>query len=229
MALPSITAQDFRGLTKISGNSFRQERLDDYIQPIYNRLVRQVLGAFTWNDAVNNSYEKYDDLFGGKFYEVGNRSEYNDGLRAAIIYLIYFYFIRDDFQSSQVGKVKSKNENSTRNTHAETATVAMQRYNAGIRAIKGSICKFLADFKVVDRSINSVVDNLNGTFTVNLSSTLYMVEGEQVTIGNTTYEASNVVANTSFDVTSIDAPTGDIATWKPFGRVELDTLEFITI
>jgi hypothetical protein len=60
--------------------------------------------------------------------------------------------------------------------------------------------------KVIGKTGTNWIDNLDGTFTLQTCSTLWVRQGTTVNIGGTDYPVSNVVNNTSITITAASAP-----------------------
>lgn len=232
MALPVIDITNFTGWTKIAGNQFRDDKLTEYITLFKEEYLRKILGDSAFLDILNTAKTKWTDLLNGVDYvDIDGDNRRNDGLVDQIVKFIYFEFIRDNFSSSQVGKVKAVNENSTILNGDEVGALVRSRYNSGVRVLHGSLFDFLENYETIIEPITGFVDNADNTYTINVASTLYLDNGDEVNIGGTDFVISGLIVDTSFVITagSIGLSFSGNAIWEPYELVEYDRLLFSTI
>lgn len=232
MALPTITTTDFTGVLDISADTYNAAHLQEYIDTYYPYYVRQIVGNATADTVINNAITaKYTALFTGNVYYYNiakDRTEHINGLVYAIKRFLYFEFTRDYFVETNTGAVRNLNENSTALTPAENNAKAINRWFTGIEELKTNICLFLDNYKDFEGTIDSVTDNGGGSYTINTSSTLYLEDGDTVTIDNAEYVISSLVDNTSFDITaSVGQTFGDTYIYDPFEEVVFNSLDYI--
>jgi hypothetical protein len=207
MALPPILSSDFKGWVNLSQKIYDTD-LQIYIDEFYPEYVKQILGSFACNWLENNAItQKYTDIFDGVFYFDISCDKWlkTEGLTKAIIRLIYFEWIQDNFinTGNGIGNVINKNENSTPVTALENSGIAKSRFNKASDYVK-ELCLFVENYKNFKTDITSSVDN-TGTYTINTASTLYLENGDTVSINSTDYVVSSIVADTSFDITEATA------------------------
>lgn len=232
MALPIITVDDFKGWGKISGNQFREEKLTEYISLFMEKYLRDIIGDGAFLEIVNIDLQKWTDLIEGVDYlNVDGLNFRNDGIKEQLVKFIYFEFVRDDFSSSQVGKVKGSNENSEKLNGPEVGAVVRARYNSGIRELHQSVLMFLANYDQINEPITGFVDNLDNTYTINVASTLYLIDGDQVNINGVDFDISGLISDTSFLIDAGDTGLSfnGNAVYKPYKLVEFDPLQFSTL
>jgi len=233
MALPIITLTDnFKGWAKIVANEFKETDLDEYITLYRVEYLRQILGAAAVIDITAQNLQKWTDILDGvEYVDTDNKRQFFEGLVKPLVYFIYFEYIRDNFTSSQVGKVKGKSANSERATDIEVAEVARSRYNAGVRIVN-TLKAFLEANEEFTEVVTASMDNADNTYTLSIASTQYLEVDEVVTINGTEYSVTAVTADT--DIT-IDAGqigldfTGDTVTWEPYADVEFCEMEIAGI
>jgi len=234
MAIPVINKASFVGWNKITGNQFREDKLLEYITLFEQEYMRMILGdsAFLEIEADTLPRPKWTDLMNGVDYtNLDGDNKRNTGITDQLIKFIYFEFIRDNFASTQVGKVKSSNENSVILTGDEVGSVVRARYNSAVRALHESIFLFLENYEQIDEPVTGFVDNADNTYTINVAKTLYLIDADTITIGGTNFIISGLVVDTSFviDAGAVGLSfTGDV-TYKPYEIVEFDRLIFSTI
>jgi hypothetical protein len=225
MALPILTKTDFIGKIRISLNNYSS--FDDYITQIEPVILNEILGADATQEITDDVTlkAKYDDLLNGGYYtntECDDETVYFRGLKDYMKYRVYAEFMRDNFASSISGLVKSLNENSVKLTGGELSQVVYNRYNEAITIYEDSIYPYLYFYREIKETCTSSVDN-TGTYTINLASTTYLYDGDTVEIDGVEYVISNLVADTSFDITNATGGldfSGAELVWKPYYDVE---------
>ncbi len=228
MALPAITIADFVGWVKIVANQFKEEDLDEYVVLFREQYLRQIVGDAAYADIDTQTRQKWTDLLNGVDYvDSDGKRQYHNGLVKPLVYFIYFEFVRDNFTSTQVGRVKGKSENSERANDIEVANIARSRYNNGILLLASTPCFLEANKKLVEE-ITGSVDNLDNTYTLSVVNTTYLEAGDTVTIDGQEYQPISVTADTNLVIdagqTGLDF-TGDEVTWEPFEDVDYCELE----
>lgn len=232
MSIPVINIASFKGWFKISSNQFKEDKLLEYVTLFEEEYMRRILGDGAFLEIGNLDLQKWTDLMEGVDYiNLDGDNKRNTGITDQLIKFIYFEFIRDNFASSQVGKVKSSNENSVLLTGDEVGAVVRARYNSAVRALHESIFLFLENYEQIDEPITGFVDNADNTYTINVAKTLYLIDGDTVTIQGAEFVISGLVANTSFviDAGAVGLSFSGDATYKPYELVEFNPLIFSTI
>lgn len=232
MALPIITPTNFTGWVKIVAGDFKGAVLQEYIDVFLEQYVRQIIGDAAFLAIQNQPRQKWTDLFGGVSYvDVNDIARKYDGLTVSLLRFIYFEFIRDNFTSTQVGKVTPNNENSITAAAQVVSTVAVSRYNSGVNILNNSLPDFLEAFEELSTPVISFVDNADDTYLINVASTKYVEDTDMVTINDVEYVVSSVTANTSFviDGSSIGLTFSGNVTWKPYELVEFCPMSIIGI
>lgn len=225
MALPITTKTDYIGKLRISLNNYSS--FDDYITQIEPQILNDLLGADNLYNIENDVTlkAKYTDLLNGGYYtntELDNERVYYRGLKDVLLYMVYANFMKDNFASSISGLVKSLNENSTQLTGGELSQVVYNRYNYAIHVWEKDIYPFLYFYREIEQTCTSSVDN-TGTYTLNLADTTYLYDGDTIEVDGVEYVVSNLVADTSIDITNATAGldfTGAKLVWKPFYDIE---------
>ena len=229
MALPVITVDNFSGWVKIVANQFKEQDLEEYITLFREQYLRQIVGDAAYSDISTQVRQKWDDLLNGVNYvDVDGKRKYHNGFVKSLIRFIYFEFIRDNFTSTQPGKVKGRSENSDRSTELETSNVAVSRYNHGVILINDSTGPFLEANKEFKEGVTSSTDNADNTYTLAIPNTKYLEAGDTLTVNDVEYTAISVTANTNVVIdagqTGLDF-TGDFVIWEPYKDVEFCELE----
>ena len=222
MAAPTITPEDFIGWFKISQNQF--SKLQAYIDMFYEDFVIEAIGsdAFYEVDGQTTLQDKWQFLFdGGKYIDTEGMARKLVGLKDIANGVVYFQYVRDQFQPTIVGNVKSEQENSSLLMAERNNMIAVTRYNKSVRDINNSLFCYLDNFKEVKEGITSITNTVGTTYLIELPSTRYLYDGDTVEIGGAEYVVANLIDNTSFEVDSSSAVSGDTAIWYPYEKVEL--------
>lgn len=204
MALPIINASDFKGSIRISSTASKDVRLEDYVNEFYAPFVSFAIGdeALQIIEEQNTLTKKWQDLFDGVFYEniQYKKTKKTLGLKWAVLRYIYYKFINDNFLSTGIGKVSSKSEVSQVLANVETSQLVAVRYNQSIEEINCALTDWILNYRDFKGTIDSFIDNGSGNYTINSSNTIYLENGDTVTINLIDYEVSNVQDDVSFDI-----------------------------
>ncbi len=212
-----ISIADFSaGPLKITRNNNVDNDLQSYIDETEEKFLRCLLGDTLYiqfmAELPTPTLQKWLDLLNGYNYTVENSDGENEtvyfiGIKKMLRLFTWFNFVREQsFQNSIVGQVKGASQASANASMAEISRLIKKRYNNGID-LYVECFKFLNDSDEQERTSTSVVDNGGGSFTFNVSNTRYMVDGETVTIEGDEYTFSNIVTDTSFDITGATGKT----------------------
>lgn len=232
MGLPIITPSDFSGWIKITANSFKAEDLERYIETFREYYLRDIVGSEAYYDIENTNKQKWNDLINGVSYiDANNKRQYHNGILMPLKCFIYFEFERDNFTSTQTGKVRGKAENSNRLSGVAAMGAATNRFNIGSRLLN-TTCDFIEAFYEISEVSSSSTDNGDNTYTIGMSSSKYLSMGDFVKTGAYTYDVLNVVDNSSITIqaseTGLDF-AGLTFSWKPFESVEYKKIGIITL
>ena len=206
-----ISIADFSaGELKITRNNAVDTDLQSYIDETEEKFLRSLLGDTLYIEFTGQlptpSLQKWTDLLNGYNYTIENAEGENEsvyfiGVKKMLRLFTWFYFVREQsFQNSIVGQVKGASQASANALMPEISRLIKKRYNKGI-SLYDECQKFIKENDIQERTSTSVVDNGGGGFTFNVANTRYMVNGETVTIEGDEYTFSNIVTDTSFDIT----------------------------
>jgi len=227
MAQLELTPSNFIGWERIVANDFKSEVLQSYIDTFYKKYLREIIGDEAYIAISSEDVQKWTDLLEGVNYvDVNGKKRIYDGLKTSLVRFIYFEFVRDNFTSTQVGKVSQANENSTSKEASEVVEVARSRYNEAVFCVQG-LPDFLEANEEISQEITGFVDNGGGDYTLNISSTKYLSDGNSITFEGSDYVVSNLVEDTSIDVNLGSAgltPSGSVS-WKPYEEVSFCEIE----
>lgn len=215
MALPVVTTDDFNGYYKLALNEFKTEDLQLYITTFVEQYVRQIIGDAAYSDMVSQDFQKWLDLSNGiDFVDDNGDRKHLVGLREPLIGFIYFEYVRDNFTSTAVGKVKGKSENSERASDIEVAGVARSRYNRLVCDLNESLKAFLEANETLESLITISYDLGDNRYVLVYADPKYLNTGTEIDLNDQTYEVTEII-NFGFDAgaTGLDF-TGQTAIWN---------------
>jgi hypothetical protein len=222
LSLPTITPANFTGWAKINANGFKEADLEAYIETFLTDYLRGIVGASAYSAIQAESRAKWTDLLNGvDFTDADGEVQHLEGLKKAIIFFIYFEFIRDNFVSAQTGQVNPLSENSDPFSGTNTLEVARSRFNRGVRGLE-SVPDFLEAYEDLSEIISASVDNADDTYLLSIPSTKYLEVGDPLAINFIEYTVLAVVADTSLTINAGEvglAFQGESLSWDPFEKV----------
>lgn len=228
MGLPITAPADYIGPVNISQAQFKANDLKDYITEFEPQYLRDVLNDLIFSEisAQPTLEKKYTDLIDGVTY-INDEGDtvINKGLKSALKYWIYYHFVSDNFINSGTGNTINHNENSNIVPSGANTQIAYSRWNEGVRIYECDIFPFIQFYSSISTVITSSVDNGGGNYTINLPSTLYLVDGDTVTINGIDYIISTLVANVSFDISGAALGldfAGDSVIYEPFANISFN-------
>ena len=215
MALPVITPDDFKGYYKLALNEFKTEDLELYIATFMEQYVRQIIGDAAYADMLAQDFQKWLDLSNGvDFVDAGGNRKHLIGLREPLIGFIYFEYVRDNFTSTAVGKVKGKSENSERATDIEVAGIARSRYNRLVCDLNDSMKAFLEAYEALESLISTSYDLGDNRYVLVFADPKYLNTGTEIEIGVLSYSVTEIETfGFNAGATGLDF-TGQTAIWN---------------
>lgn len=236
MALPAPIYTDFTASKRLSvGQTEQQDILNEYIAEYYEQVMIEILGdkarqtieAFDWITIPLVVPQKWQDLINGVSYEntAENRDRHFCGFQKIAIDLIYFLYNRDYNILSNTGFIRNQNENAVEASSNLINSIVSRVYNQGVRLNNESLIPFLHNYKDFEGTITSIVDNLDGTLTINTPNTIYLEDGDAVNIEEAEFTVFNLVEDTSFDITS-DPTEASKYVYSPFEEVEYNYKQY---
>lgn len=210
-----LTTDDFKkGETRISQNQFEKETLKLYIAEVQEEYLKKLLGDELYLEfgaqLPNPALQKFIDLLDGVVYlnDQGQKVDYT-GLKRMLQYFTYYAYTNDqDVQNTIIGNVSGQSRNSQNLGPNSTLAFSESFYNKAIDYFRQSQ-EFIHSNDEQERVSTNVVDNLDGSYTVSIDSTLYMVTGQPFTINGQQYDFDTVNTDISFDfqaVTGLNFP-----------------------
>jgi hypothetical protein len=234
MAIPTLSSSDFRGSLGISQDNFGG--LDYYITEFYSNVdsagnyIREFVGEDALQEINASSDQKWTDLMEGVTYlnSDGIKARFA-GVKEMCKNVVFFQYVRDDYTPANTGFVQNMNENGMRLDSQKVYQKAAVKYNHSIKINNEQLLCFLSTYEDYEGQITGTVDNGGGSWTIQTDSTLYLSDGDTVTINQIDYTVSNVVDNVSFDIVSTESVFPDSYTYSPFDAVLATYKEFIVV
>ena len=223
LSIPSTdNYQDFNAIALDTQNFVTKEILGD---ELYNAFTTD----FDGGSGTPTEQKWLDFLNGNTWTEVVNPDDTteniihnNDGILAAWKYFVYREWLNQaPFVSNFTGKKTNNAINGDPLDRQNLNIETQSRYNQGVDIYETVRCflKYYEDYSV---EYTSIVESPAGTYTVNLTDTTYIKNGDYVTIdGDTRHTISSLSTDTSFVFTATAGTTfsNDEVTWYPFKDV----------
>ena len=221
MALPPIVPADFIADIKLSQNRFRTTELTAYISFFYAQILSDLIGEDGTQEIEDTAPlpAKYDDLLTtvGTYYNVElEETRKLPQLVEVVKRFLYFQWVRDYSINTTSGDSKNEAENATMLNRDEIASNARQRYNWAAKRFNDRTLAFLDNYEDYESTISSVNVIGGGVVELLTPDTIYLLDGDSVTIGGTDYVISSLVADTSFRITASFATDPTTYTYSPF-------------
>ena len=224
MPLPVIDSANFLGFINISQNKYDTADLDNFSERAVANYVRQYLGGKAYIELRDNTpnLDRWADVLSGIDYTNDNdKLVAGRGFQEVLEKLTYFDYVQEQpVRNTATGNVGNNNENAIALSSSANGQDAWRRYLDACNIFNEEL---LEQMRVNRNQASEVTgqSELAGVYTLSVASTKYLATGDEVTIGGAKYTASNIVANTSFDI-SADAGltfTGLTAKWEPYDEV----------
>ena len=239
MALPQTVKTDMIGNLALTISTESTVDFDAIVLDTETRVLRGLLGDKLFNDQeANPDKQKFKDLLDGVTW-IDDDDDLTPhiltGMKIALHYFVYYDW--GNFLPSVntfVGKVLSDNENSIALTRQQNNIGIADRYSIAIDLYVEARA-FIKRFEQNDKTYTTITESPAGTYTVLLANTLYLSNGDVVTIDKQEFTVAGLVLNTSFTFTAANGLTfvvnGDLF-WKPFedvanlelGKIDLEGL-----
>ncbi len=229
MSLPICTPSDFSGFYNITQDAISEDNLKIYIDKYEKKYLRELLSdeAYQQIKAESTLSDKFEDLINGCDYVKDGKNLVNIGLKEVLKAFIYYHFVGDNFTNMIGGNYQSLGTNANPTDTTKNLSIVNARYNEGVSNWVLDVLNFINTFEVQVTEITEALNNV-GTYTIIVTSNKYMVDGDEVIIGEKTYTVSNVDDN-MFDIVeseSIDF-IGQDAEYNPFNDYNLPFLETV--
>lgn len=238
MTTQVVLYSDMKGYKSLSvSNADNKEDFNAIALDTQNDVSLELLGAEVFNAFSTDldggsgtpTEQKFLDLLNGVTWtEVVDENDSdediihnNKGLKEAWKFFVYREWLNQaPFVSNFTGK-KVNNAINGQPLDRQSLNIETQnRYNQGVDIYNTVLdfIKYYEDYKV---DYTSIVESPSGTYTVNLTDTTYLKNGDKVTIDGEDYTCAGLVADTSFTFTATSGLTfsNDYVEWFPFENV----------
>jgi hypothetical protein len=204
-------ASDFVGEVNIAQNKFTVGDLNEYIERIEEKQLKCLLGDTLYllfkadsfgNDA--SSRDRYKELLNGLQYTDPKDDEFivdYVGLKRMLRLFIYSEYLPEQvYQNTIVGEVEGSSRNAFNTTIAKVNDTAEDRQRKGVD-LYDSAQKFICDNNEKEYTPSSIIDQTGNVYLVSVSTTKYIQDGDTVSINGKDYVVSNLITDTSFEIT----------------------------
>lgn len=235
-----IQPSDFdAGVFRLAQDQYTEDDLQTYIDKYEKHYLRRILGDQLYTNLIAdlNTTPFPNVPLSAKYLALVNGSTYTndagkfviyEGLIEAVKYFIWVEFVRrSNYINTIAGTVQNLSENSTSLTRGLIAQLCRDAWNTGTPLARGTNY-FIFNFDNYKVTSTSIVLSSGTTYLVSLTDTLYLVNSDTVTINGADYTVANLIANTSFEITSASniANTGVTVEWDVFGTYEETPIDY---
>ena len=209
MDLPILDQSDFTGVVDVTQNSQVGDNLDIYITKYTEEYVREIFSDKAYQEIRDTTTaQKYLDLINGCDYvNSGGVNKITKGFKDILKSFIYYHFVGDNFTNMLGGNSQSFQQNAQPASNSVNLSIVNGRYNSAIVQLRNDLYPFIYEFENMSAEVITSVDNGDLTYTLTCDDLKYMIDGDTLTIGSTTYTAASVDTDDN-KVTITGASTG---------------------
>ncbi len=207
----SITlTSDFTGEVNISKNKFTVADLQAYIDRVEEDVLKKMLGDTLYltfkadsfgNDA--GSRDRFKELLNGLEYTDPSDSTYTIdyvGLKRMLRLFVYAEYLPEQaYQNTIIGEVEGSSRNAFNTSITKVNETAEDRQRIAVD-LYDAAQRFICDYNDKEYIPSSIVDQTGNVYLVSLGSTKYIQDGDSIDIDGTDYVVSNLVTDTSFEI-----------------------------
>ena len=207
----SITlTSDFTGEVNISKNKFTVADLQAYIDRVEEDVLKKMLGDTLYltfkadsfgNDA--GSRDRFKELLNGLEYTDPSDSAYTIdyvGLKRMLRLFVYAEYLPEQaYQNTIIGEVEGSSRNAFNTSITKVNETAEDRQRLAVD-LYDAAQRFISDYNDKEYIPSSIVDQTGNVYLVSLGSTKYIQDGDSIDINGTDYVVSNLVTDTSFEI-----------------------------
>jgi len=205
-----IQTSDFVGEVQISKNKFTAADLQAYIDRVEEDVLKQLLGdtlylAFKADSFGNDagSRDRYKELLNGLEYTNPDDSSLTVaymGLKRMLRLFIYAEYLPNQlYNNTIIGEVEGSSRNAFNTAVSKVNETAEDRQRMGVD-LYDSAQTFISDYNDKEYTPSSIVDQTGNVYLVSVSTTKYIQDGDTVNINGADYVVSNLVTDTSFEI-----------------------------
>jgi len=207
----SITlTSDFTGEVNISKNKFTVADLQAYIDRVEKDVLKKMLGDTLYltfkadsfgNDA--GSRDRFKELLNGLEYTDPSDSTYTIdyvGLKRMLRLFVYAEYLPEQaYQNTIIGEVEGSSRNAFNTSITKVNETAEDRQRLAVD-LYDAAQRFISDYNDKEYIPSSIVDQTGDVYLVSVSDTKYIQDGDSIDINGTDYVVSNLVTDTSFEI-----------------------------
>ena len=224
----SITlTSDFTGEVNISKNKFTVADLQAYIDRVEEDVLKKMLGDTLYltfkadsfgNDA--GSRDRFKELLNGLEYTDPSDSTYTIdyiGLKRMLRLFVYAEYLPEQaYQNTIIGEVEGSSRNAFNTSITKVNETAEDRQRLAVD-LYDAAQRFISDYNDKEYIPSSIVDQTGDVYLVSVSDTKYIQDGDSIDINGTDYVVSNLVTDTSFEISETSGtvfPSGSIVKFE---------------
>lgn len=218
------------GEFSVGVNNNENNNLLETINFVERDVLTSLLGARLYNElqtdlAINNdgtaTAQKWIDFINGVSYVDPSANDYDINyqgiLRMLKGFVFWQYISEHQYKRTSVGVRVVNAENSSETDTRKSNALLSRKYNQSVDLYHCSQ-HFVDDYENYKAKAASIVESPATTYTVTISDTTYLSNGDTVTIEGNDYTVANIANNTSFEFTATTGLTFTDLTvnWQPF-------------
>jgi len=166
---------------------------------VEEETFRKLLGDSLYTSYLTDStLQKWVDLVDGNTYEYDSTTYINSGLKKALLGITYFHWAKDAWlKLHDTGFKVDKSENSKKSMQGFTNGKLYDRYRRGAGFYR-EVGDFVCRHQEITEVANTITDNANGTYTVDVDDLFYISAGIVIELDGQEFTVNSVdtLANT---------------------------------
>ena len=193
--------------------AYDKDKLMNFL-PYIDKIEKQIIVDVIGNDLAQQFFEnlqnglpvseKWNEFVAGITYQEDDYFATYKGILEMLQYFILYNLIM--FQepvNSEIGRLDLQSLYAQNQSNIKKEIDANGYYNNAI-SLFNDVYVFFEDRNIdFNKTADSIIDNLDGTFTINISDTEFLNAKQPVYISGKKYFIFNVIENTSFDISEV--------------------------
>lgn len=205
-----LSVSDFTGEVNIAQNKFTNNDLSNIITRVERDTLIDILGYTLYKDFADDNFgqdsgsqQRYKDLLNGVDYDNPSKDGYTinyGGLTKLLKYFVYSAYLKHQYDyNTIIGQVKGNSANSE-NMTAQYVNESCEYFRNLAIDLTYLVKQFIDDNNKSEVTASSIVDQTGDVYLVSVSDTSNIYDGDKVEIAGKLYTVSNLVADTSFEI-----------------------------
>ncbi len=200
-----LTTADFVGKYAIPDeNPYLQNDLT-FVEKTEKAYLKRLLGFESYKEFKENTQsDKWQPFIEGFEYEYNNKLYELKGFRDVLIGFAYYEIMSEMFSlPTSSGLVTPNYENAEKQAKFEWQRKIFNSFNESLSIYNNLAMYFYQNNTLITKTATSIIDNGDGTYTVNLSDTSDLLNFSRVKMSDGKYyTVSDLIENTSFKITA---------------------------